>query len=167
MNIMTNHSFSFLLCLCAIALLMGGCDSRSAKDTVNVKDEDDIFLGQSPYGLDQSVVVLARVPQAIYSGGAIVLTGGRELVIVQPHAWRGYTGLALTAEEAQQQTLRAKQTTTAAEDLNGAMEELNRALGNYKTSVQDSYREHHEKPRDRPTPIREAAAPVEAPIEAP
>jgi hypothetical protein len=163
MNAMPTHrSHTLLAVLGVIAVALGGCDSRSAKDTVTVSERDDVFLGQSPYGLDHSVVILARVPQAVYSGGAIVLTGGRELTIVQPQAWRGYTGLALTAEEATQRTNRAQQTDRAADDLNAAMDDLNRALGRYKTSVQDSYRERQELPRARPTPIGDAPAPAPA-----
>lgn len=154
--------FRFLIAaLCGLAI--SGCSSRSAIDTVQLSPEDDVFLGQSPYGLDSSVVVLAKVPAAKYQGGAIVLTGGRELLIVQPHAWRGYTGTAVTTEEAGQRTQRAAQTGVASERVSQALSDLNRELQRFKGQLQDDY-----QTKAPPSPAPEhpvmptSAIPVEA-----
>jgi hypothetical protein len=131
---------TFRLSVLLIAgLLASGCSSRSAVDTVTLSPEEDVFLAQSPYALDSSVVVLAKVPPARYQGGAIVLTGGRELVVVSPHAWRGYTGTALTTEEAVQRTQRAEQTGVESAKVAQAMNDLNRELERLRGRLQEGY----------------------------
>ena len=139
---MTSSRLSLTI-IGAVLVSIVGCQSRSAVDTIQLQPEDDVFLAQSPYGLDSSVVVLAKVPPARYQNGCITLTGGRELVIVQPNAWRGYTGQALTTEESQQRINRAEETGAASKRLRSALEDLNRELVSFKATVQDGY---HAKP---------------------
>lgn len=92
-----------------------GCGARGETNPNNIdaiyltpEQERDVFIGQTRFGPEHSVIVLAQVPQVRYENGAIVLTGGREMEIVQPHAWREFTGTAVTVEEARRLVARAE-----------------------------------------------------------
>jgi hypothetical protein len=130
--------------LAAATLLLGGCgEPRSAIDTVPVGPEDDVFIGQTPYALDHSVVVLRNCPPAVQSDGAIVLTGGRELVVVTPNAWRGYTGTAMTTEEADRRIRRANNAAAASRRLSTAVTNTDDALEDLTETLQRTYDPHY------------------------
>lgn len=155
---MRNVLNPLIICGC-MAVLLSACGERAPReaiDTVQVRDTDDVFLGQTPYGLDHSVVILARTPRASYQGGGIVISSGRELVIATPEAWRGYTGLALTTEEAMARVYRARETTAAAGAMAKALRDLNRELQRFNTTVQEGTVEH------AATALPPAAAPTTA-----
>ncbi len=116
--------------LAALAVL-GGCGAdRHASDDLPLtpQQEHDVFLASDNLGPDTDVIVLANVPKARYENGAIVLTGGKQLYVVQPHAWRTYTGTALSAEEAQREIARAERLDVAIKDIAAAASELKQYL---------------------------------------
>ena len=115
----------------AVAALLGGCGAdRHARDDLPLtpQQEHDVFLASDNLGPDTDVIILANVPKARYENGAIVLTGGKQLYVVQPHAWRTYTGTALSAEEARGEVARAERLEVAISDIAAAASELKRYL---------------------------------------
>lgn len=125
----------------ALALL-AGCGARNetnphAVDSIYLdeKQERDIFVSSNNLGPETSVVVLANVPKAKYENGAIVLTGGKQLMIVQPHAWRTYTGTAISTEEAERIINRAERLDQTIRDLSDATSDLRSYLDDRATGA--------------------------------
>ena len=93
--------------LLVVALLGSGCGERADDGIVPLSAaQRAVFLASGTPGPDAEVLVVAQVPQARASGGAITLTGGQELEVVEPQAWRRSTGTALAVEEADRQLAR-------------------------------------------------------------
>jgi len=89
------------------AALASGCGERTDEAALPLTSaQRAVFLATGTPGPDAPVLVVATVPQARAAGGAIVLTGGQELEVVEPRAWRRATGTALAVEEADRQLLR-------------------------------------------------------------
>lgn len=118
----------------ALAAAIAGCgdDPRGHHvDTIYLtpEQEKDVFLASTDnLGPETSVVVLAEAPKARYVNGAIVISNGRELRVVQPHAWRTYTGTALSAEEARRMIDRAERLDQSLRDVGAAADDLRRYL---------------------------------------
>jgi hypothetical protein len=120
----THNILPFLLVIAALS----GCAARRAHniDTIRLtpEQEKDVFVASGNLGPETSVIVLSAAPKTRYENGAIVITGGRELHVVQPHAWRTYTGTAISAEEAARLIARAERLEVAIRDVGAAASDL-------------------------------------------
>jgi hypothetical protein len=124
---------TFLLPATCLTLLLGGCSDRTTQrhDHIVLDREalrDLVLVTDPTFGPDHLVVHAARVPEAYYADGAIHLTNGRELRIVQPHAWNAYSGTALTMQEAQQVLDRARAIESAQADQRATIRRLRELL---------------------------------------
>jgi len=89
------------------AALVSGCGERADDGRLPLTSaQRAVFVATGTPGPDAEVLVVAQVPQARATAGAIVLTGGQELEVVEPQAWRLSTGTALAVEEADRQLAR-------------------------------------------------------------
>src|SRR4051812_34103137 len=145
----------------AIAAALAGCgdDARTHHlDSIYLEpaQEKDVFVASTAgLGPDTDVVVLAEAPKARYQNGAIVLTGGRELAVVQPHAWRVYTGTAISTEEARRTIDRDERLDQAPRDVGAAADEMRKSLESRAENARKaSARRERER---RPAPARAAA----------
>ncbi len=107
-----------------------GCGERHACDTLALQPQQAhaLFLESEPPGPTSAVILLASVPPARLEHGVIELTGGTELRVVQPQAWRAATGTALSAEEAEREIAQARGLTSALATVADAAEQLRAAL---------------------------------------
>jgi hypothetical protein len=117
---------SNLLFMCAGILSGIGCTSRSTEDRIaqDAAARQEAFYATAPYGPSNSVVVMADVPRGQMSGGSIVITNGRQPIMIEPHAWRDHTGVAVNYVEAEQEVNEARKIHDAQAELANAVKEL-------------------------------------------
>jgi hypothetical protein len=102
-----------------VVVLLNSCAQRGYQDGLELTDEQSHarFLASGELTPESDVVVLAQAPPLRYGGGVLEITGGSELMVVQPQAWREYTGTALSVEEASRELARARRLEAALHDL--------------------------------------------------
>jgi hypothetical protein len=112
--------------LAVLAAALCGCGDRPYQDGLDLPpgDRTSRFIASGPLTPESAVLVLAQVPPLRYTGGVIEITGGSEMMVVQPQAWREYTGTALSVEEASRELSRARRLESTWQALGVSADEL-------------------------------------------
>jgi hypothetical protein len=134
------------IAISCIALFAGCASNPRSDDKLSVRPDDDIFIGQTPYGMDESVIVLARIPEAEVRGGAVTLTGGRTMVVAPPGVWRSYTGVAKSAEDARLDVQRSERLRKALALTEASLRDTEHRLNEMEENLSKSYRARYSHP---------------------
>lgn len=119
--------------LATIVMVLFGC-GRSAEDRVLVEGRIyDRVYREEPVGPTYGVVLVRRVPEAIYEAGGVQITGGQRPYLIQPSAWRHSAELATSD--------------SAVADVHAAMEALTGQVADLERRIADQrvVQEEHER----------------------
>lgn len=139
-------------------LALAGCNERNRdKITLSNDQKEDIFLQSGNLGPDSPVIVLSKTRQLSYENGAIVVRpNGRQMYIVQPHAFKAYTGNAIEVEDAKRIIAESElykesllDVGYAAKDLSDVIESAhkrsNDKINSMKQQISEDYTERNDK----------------------
>ncbi|MFW5828723.1 MAG: hypothetical protein ACOCXA_00545 [Planctomycetota bacterium] len=131
--------------------LLGGCGDAPRQqvekpfpggyDDIVVQDTHTrtMLLAADPtFGPDHFVYASVKIPENYLADGAIHLTNGRELRIVSPHAFKAYTGTALSVEEAEDVIARAHALDASADEFLDLVREMRQVLSDRAAAVHDA-----------------------------
>jgi hypothetical protein len=137
------------LLVATLALTACGGSGRSAADIHPREGYDDLVVQDShtrtmllaadpTFGPDHFVYASVKIPENYLADGAIHLTNGRELRIVSPHAFKAYSGKALTVEEAEDVIARARTLDASADEFLVLVRTMRKVLEDRAAAVADA-----------------------------